>query len=135
MYQPVCCVCRIKGRKGAPRGVWEIMDSLKDISPEDLFPGVAYSISEDDGDEDMPYTRPVRPRPKRNADHAHDSSHSREKGSVSSAGQGLSSHPSFPASTSFISGAERGSSSQRRMQCNYFGYVAKSEDRRFLIHK
>ena len=40
------------------------MDSLKDITPEDLFPGVAYSITEDDGDEDMPYTRPVRPRPK-----------------------------------------------------------------------
>ena len=37
------------------------MDSLRDISPDDLFPGVAYSISEDDGDEDMPYTRPVRP--------------------------------------------------------------------------
>ncbi|EIE26036.1 hypothetical protein COCSUDRAFT_61028 [Coccomyxa subellipsoidea C-169] len=56
-----------KGREsknGAPRGVWEIMDSLKDITPEDLFPGVAYSITEDDGDEDMPYTRPVRPRPR-----------------------------------------------------------------------
>ena len=37
------------------------MDSLRDISPDDLFPGVAYSISEDDGDEDMPYTRPVQP--------------------------------------------------------------------------
>lgn len=44
------------------------MDSLKDISPEDLFPGVAYSITEDDGDEDMPYTRPVRPRPKDDSD-------------------------------------------------------------------
>ena len=41
------------------------MDSLRDISPDDLFPGVAYSISEDDGDEDMPYTRPVSPRPRR----------------------------------------------------------------------
>ena len=40
------------------------MDSLRDISPDDLFPGVAYSISEDDGDEDMPYTRPVRPTQK-----------------------------------------------------------------------
>lgn len=48
-------------RKATPRGVWEIMDSLRDISPDDLFPGVAYSISEDDDDEDMPYTRPVRP--------------------------------------------------------------------------
>ena len=54
--------CRRAGSDGArPRGVWEIMDSLRDISPDDLFPGVAYSISEDDGDEDMPYTRPVRP--------------------------------------------------------------------------
>lgn len=54
--------CRRAGTNGArPRGVWEIMDSLRDISPDDLFPGVAYSISEDDGDEDMPYTRPVRP--------------------------------------------------------------------------
>lgn len=57
--------CRRESGNGArPRGVWEIMDSLKDITPEDLFPGVAYSITEDDGDEDMPYTRPVRPRPK-----------------------------------------------------------------------
>jgi hypothetical protein len=48
--------------------VWEIMDSLRDISPEDLFPGVAYSISEDDGDEDMPWTRPVRPTPRRESD-------------------------------------------------------------------
>lgn len=55
--------CR-SGNGARPRGVWEIMDSLKDITPEDLFPGVAYSITEDDGDEDMPYTRPVRPRPK-----------------------------------------------------------------------
>ncbi|CAL8470275.1 g9817 [Coccomyxa elongata] len=55
---------RESGNGARPRGVWEIMDSLKDITPEDLFPGVAYSITEDDGDEDMPYTRPVRPRPK-----------------------------------------------------------------------
>ena len=59
------CRCRRAGANGArPRGIWEIMDSLRDISPDDLFPGVAYSISEDDGDEDMPYTRPVRPTPK-----------------------------------------------------------------------
>ena len=59
------CVFRGAGAAGArPKGVWEIMDSLRDISPDDLFPGVAYSISEDDGDEDMPYTRPVRPTQK-----------------------------------------------------------------------
>ena len=58
-------MCRRAASHGAaPRGVWEIMDSLRDISPDDLFPGVAYSISEDDGDEDMPYTRPVRPTQK-----------------------------------------------------------------------
>ena len=45
--------CRGTGAAGArPKGVWEIMDSLRDISPDDLFPGVAYSISEDDGDEE-----------------------------------------------------------------------------------
>ncbi len=74
MYDGVCrnrkhehavVSCRRAGANGArPRGVWEIMDSLRDISPDDLFPGVAYSISEDDGDEDMPYTRPMRPTPK-----------------------------------------------------------------------
>jgi hypothetical protein len=83
---------RRKGRKGAPKGVWEIMDSLKDVSPDDLFPGVAYSITEDDGDEDMPYTRPVRPRPKSGGDAAD--------------GNGAPSSPGSPACT--VQGNPRG---------------------------
>ena len=57
------------------------MDSLRDISPDDLFPGVAYSISEDDGDEDMPYTHPVRPTQK-NKDIGNDSTERRRSEGV-----------------------------------------------------
>ena len=74
--------CRGTSGAGArPKGVWEIMDSLRDISPDDLFPGVAYSISEDDGDEDMPYTRPVRPTQK-NKDIGNDSTERRRSEGV-----------------------------------------------------